>query len=51
MILDSILVGLVILGAVAMLLRYYLPRRRPSGGHCAPACGSCPSKAAPTRIR
>lgn len=50
MILDSIVVGLAITGAVALLLRHYLPRRSRKGG-CAPMCGTCPSKAVPARVR
>lgn len=50
MILDSIVVGLAISGAVALLLRHYLPRRGRKGG-CASPCGSCSSKALPARVR
>ena len=43
MILDSILVGLAILGAVAILVRQYMPKPARKGA-CAPACGACAAK-------
>lgn len=47
MLLDSIIVGVVVAGAVVYLLSLLVPRSR-KGASCASPCGSCAAKA-PTR--